>query len=123
MIYFLTTTVFVIGVLFHVMVKINGLRTKFPTLTFKTVWTTFFSEEWNTLIASVLVLAVTELAIFIINYQGIVIPEWLNWGIYPIALLMGYQGQRIIYKYLNTASDALERKAEEVGNLTPNGKP
>jgi hypothetical protein len=123
MIYFLTTTVFVIGVLFHVMVKINGLRTKFPTLTFKTVWTTFFSEEWNTLIASVLVLAVTELAIFIINYQGIVIPEWLNWGIYPIALLMGYQGQRIIYKYLNTASDALERKAEAVGNLTPNGKP
>ena len=123
MIYFLTTICQLFGVLFHVMVKINGLRTKFPTLTFKTVWNTFFKEEWNTLIGSGLVLGVAELAIFIINYQAINIPDWLQWGIYPISLLLGYQGQRIIYKFLNTASEALEKKAEIVANLTPNGKP
>ena len=123
MIYLLTTICLLFGVLFHVMIKIDSYRKTFPTLTFSTIWKTFFREEWNTLIGSGLVLGLTELAIFIINYMSIPIPDWLQWGIYPISLLLGYQGQRIIYKYLNTASNALEKKAETIGNLTPDGKP
>jgi len=123
MIYFLTILSLFIGVMFHVMVKIMGYKKQFPTLGFVTIWKTFFKEEWDSLIVSGLVMSVTELAVFIINYQQIDIPDWLQWGIFPIALVMGYQGQRIAYKFLNTASDALEKKAEIVGNLTPNGKP
>lgn len=123
MIYFLTTLSLFLGVLFHIMIKIMGYKKQFTTLSFGAIWKTFFKEEWDSLIVSGLVLCVTELAIFIINYQGINIPDWLQWGIYPISLVMGYQGQRIAYKFLNTASDALEKKAEIVGNLTPNGQP
>ncbi len=123
MIYFLTSIALLLGVLFHIMVKIMGYKKQFPTLTFNSIWGTFFKEEWDSLMVSALVWGVVELAIFIINYQQIDIPTWLQWGIFPIALLMGYQGQRIAYKFLNTASDALEKKAEIVGNLTPNGKP
>ena len=123
MIYFLTIIAFLLGVLFHVMVKVMGYKRQFSNLTFKTIWGTFFKEEWDSLMVSAIVLGVVQLSIFIINYYSIAIPDWLQWGIHPIALLMGYQGQRIAYKFLNTASDALERKAEIAGNLTPNGKP
>jgi hypothetical protein len=123
MIYILTTVCQLLGVFFHVMIKVAGYKKQFPTLSFKLIWGTFFKEEWDSLIRSVGILCLVELSIFIINYQNITIPDWLQWGIYPISLLMGYQGQRILYKYLNTASDALEKKAETIGNLTPNGKP
>ena len=123
MIYFLTTVSLLFGVLFHIMVKVMGYKKTFPTLSFKSIWGTFFKEEWDSLMVSAIILGVVELAIFIINYQQITIPDWMQWGIYPISLLMGYQGQRIAYKFLNTASDALERKAEIAANITPNGKP
>ncbi len=123
MIYFLTSVSLLFGVMFHVMVKVMGYKKQFTTLSFGQIWGTFFKEEWDSLMVSAIIYGVTELSIFIINYQQINIPEWLQWGIYPIALLMGYQGQRIAYKFLNTASDALEKKAEIVANITPNGKP
>jgi hypothetical protein len=123
MIYILTTVCQLLGVFFHVMIKVAGYKKQFPTLSFKLIWGTFFKEEWDSLIRSVGILCLVELSIFIINYQNITIPDWLQWGIYPISLLMGYQGQRILYKYLNTASDALEKKAETIATLTPNGKP
>ena len=119
MIYLLTTIVFVLGVMFHVMIKITGYKKTFPTLTIKTIWGVFFKEEWDSLCVSALVLFVTELAIYIINYVGVMIPDWLNWGIYIIALVMGYQGQRLAYKFLNTATDILEKKADNIQKLTP----
>ncbi len=123
MIYFLTSVSLLFGVMFHVMVKVMGYKKQFPTLSFGNIWGTFFKEEWDSLMVSAIIYGVTELSIFIINYQQINIPEWLQWGIFPLSLLMGYQGQRIAYKFLNTASDALEKKAETLGNITPNGKP
>ena len=119
MIYLLTTICILFGVLFHVMVKVTAYRKTFPNLTFTTIWKVFIKEEWDSLMVSGLVLGVVELSIFIINYVGVVIPDWLNWGIYPIALVMGYQGQRIAYKFLNTATEVLEKRAE---SINPNGK-
>ena|SRR5688572_7021532 len=119
MIYILTITCLLLGVLFHVMVKVTGYKKTFPELTFRTIWKVFLKEEWDSLIVSALVLFVTELSIFIINYVGVVIPDWLNWGIYPIALVMGYQGQRIAYKFLNTATEVLEKRAESINPNKP----
>lgn len=114
MIYLLTTVCVILGVLFHVMMKVTGYKKQFPTLTFTTIWATFLREEWDSLMVSFLVLVAVELSIFIINYNQINIPDWLNWAIYPISLVMGYQGQRIAYKFLNTATDVLEKKAEQI---------
>lgn len=114
MIYLLTTVVFILGVLLHVMIKITGYKKTFPTLSFGAIWGTFFKEEWDSLIVSGILLMVVEVAIFIINYVGVVVPEWMEWGIYVIAMLLGYQGQRLAYKFLNTAVDALEKKAEAI---------
>jgi len=114
MIYLLTTIVFILGVLLHVMIKVTGYKKAFPTLSFGAIWGVFFKEEWDSLMVSGVILFVVEVSITIINYVGVVIPDWMNWGIYVIALLMGYQGQRIAYKFLNTAVEALEKKAEDV---------
>lgn len=119
MIYLLTTICLILGVLFHVMVKVTGYKKTFPELTIKTIWKVFFKEEWDSLIVSALVLFVVELTIFIINYVGVLIPDWLNWGIFPIALVMGYQGQRIAYKFLNTATEVLEKRAESINPNKP----
>lgn len=119
MIYALTNISFILGVLFHIMIKVTGYKKTFPALTITTIWGVFFKEEWDSLIVSGLVLGATQLSIFIINYNSIPIPNWLNWGIYPIAIIMGYQGQRLAYKFLNTATDILEKKADDITKLTP----
>ena len=114
MIYLLTTVVFMLGVFLHVMIKITGYKKTFPELSFGSIWHTFFKEEWDSLIVSGIVLLVLEVAIFIVNYVGVPVPEWMEWGIYVISILLGYQGQRLAYKFLNTAVDALEKKAEAI---------
>ena len=114
MIYLLTTVVFLLGVLLHIMIKVTGYKKAFPTLTFGSIWNTFFKEEWDSLMVSGIVLLIVEVAIYIINYVGVPVPEWMEWGIYVISMLMGYQGQRLAYKFLNTAVDALEKKADAI---------
>lgn len=114
MIYFLTTIVFIIGVLLHVMIKITSYKKSFPTLSIGAIWGVFLKEEWDSLLVSVVLLFLVEISIVVINYVGVHIPDWMNWGIYVISILMGYQGQRIAYKFLNTAVDALEKKAEDI---------
>ena len=116
MIYILTTFAFVLGCCFHVMGKVSTLKKSFPELLPKTIWKTFWHEEWNVLIGSVFVLFTLELSIYIINYYQMPIPDWLQWGIYPISLVLGYAGQRLIYKYLGTAEKILEQKADKIAN-------
>lgn len=103
-----------LGVFLHVMIKVTGYKKTYPTLPFGAIWGVFFKEEWDSLMVSGVVLLVVEVSIFITNYVGVQIPEWMNWGIYVIAIVMGYQGQRLAYKFLNTAVDALEKKVEDI---------
>ena len=114
MIYILTVFAFILGCCFHVMGKVSVLKKTFPDLLPRTIWKTFWREEWNVLIGSAVVLFTLELSIYIINYFSILIPDWLQWGIYPISLVLGYAGQRLIYKYLGTAEKILEQKADEI---------
>jgi hypothetical protein len=115
--YLLTTVLLVIGVLFHIMQKIKALRAAFPKIRFKEIWGTFFSEEWDSLIVSLLVLFCYELALFICNYNEVKLPYWLDyWGMYALALVLGYAGQRLAYKYLGTAEEVLEKNADQLIN-------
>lgn len=120
MIYILTTILTVCGVMFHVMQKVKHLREKFPTLTASGIWKTFMFEEWNTLIVSFLVWLVHQLSIFICIYHNVTLPMWYKlWGVYALALALGYCGQRVAYKYLGTAEKILEKRAEAIENTKP----
>ena len=114
--YILTTLLFILGVGFHMMQKVSVLRQKYAELNFKVIWGTFFKEEWDSLIVSGLVMGVTILALHIVlTKDNIHVPSWVtDWGVYLIALVLGYSGQRIAYKYLTTAEHALDKKIQEV---------
>jgi hypothetical protein len=118
MIYLLTTVVFILGVFLHIMIKITSYKKTFPTLSFGAIWATFFKEEWDSLLVSLVILVLVEVTIYIINYVGIEVPIWMDWGIYLIALVMGYQGQRLAYKFLNTAGEK-SRGNKVINNKKP----
>lgn len=102
-----------IGIFFHVMQKVMSLRIKFKELGFAMIWKTFFEQEWDSLLVSVAVVCTYMLFLFICNLNKVVFTPWFDaWGMYVIALVLGYAGQRLAYKYLKTAEDVLEKKAE-----------
>lgn len=115
--YVLIFAIWLLGVGFDVMSKVAKLRKKFPD--FKQVFPLFFSEEWDSLIVSGLVLLLLELALFILRYNEVVLPAWIeNWGMYAIGLVFSYSGQRIAYKYLGTSEGVLidwaEKKKQQI---------
>lgn len=118
MIYILTTLLFVLGVGYHVMQIVMKLRKQYPAFGFKEIFNTFFNQEWDSLIRSFLVLSTYELGLFIIDMTGARMPLW--WEkylvVYTLAIVLGYAGQRIAYKYLGTAADVLEKKSELIKN-------
>lgn len=118
MTYFLTTLLFLIGVGYHIMQVIQRLRRKFPEKRFREIFDTYFTEEWDSLIRSGLVWATYELGLFIIEKSEAVMPAWWEkWFVpYAMAVVLGYAGQRLAYKYLGTAEKVL---AEQPDKLKP----
>lgn len=115
MIYILTTILMVIGILFHVMQKVRQLRLKFPDLAPARVWKTFFGEEWDSLIVSFLVWLVYQLWLYISIRNKYELPDWYDmYGIYGMALALGYCGQRVAYRYLGTVEKVLQRRADVI---------
>lgn len=116
MIYLLTSLLFYIGVGFHIMQKVSALKTKYENKVERSViWSTFFKEEWDSLIVSALVWMVLTVALVVVEYNKLALPDWLtNWGLFISSLVLGYSGQRIAYKYLTTAEQALDKKIQGV---------
>lgn len=113
--YLLTTVLFCLGVGFHVMQKVMTLKNSFTQFSFQSIWQTFFKQEWDSLVVSLLVLCVVEIALFISYNNSVKFPPWLDeWGMYLIPLVLGYSGQRIAYKYLQTAEGVLEKRVENL---------
>lgn len=114
MIYILTVALFLLGVGYFVTKKIDELKVKYPTCDADDVLRTFLKEDWNTLIRSFLVLCTYEIFIFITQIKAVVMPVW--WEkylvVYALSLVLGYAGQRLIYKYLGTAESELEKRAD-----------
>lgn len=122
--YVFVFALFTISVMLHIMLKIRNLRTDFPTLSSGEIWKTFFKQNWDTLIGSGLVLLLYELILYIISYNDIVYPWWFDMvGMYVLAIILGWQGQRLFYKYLDTATAALEKKADQLKEKADNIKP
>jgi len=113
--YIFCTAALLVGIFLHIMQKINKLRNKFPQLNFKTIWSTFFQEEWDSLMVSFVIIIAYNLFLYIAFFNQIKFLPWFDkWGMYALALVLGYGGQRIAYKYLTTVEEKLIKDADKL---------
>lgn len=108
------------GLCIHMLQKIAQLRKRFPEFKPRMVIYTFFGEEWDSLLVSCVVICVYLLFMFILKMNGQVFWSWFAmYGQFGLALVLGYAGQALAYKYLNTATERLMEKADELKNKKP----
>lgn len=108
-----------IGVGFHVMQKVIGFGNIYPDKTKSEIFKTFWKEDWDTLVVSLLILALNLTIHFIIWYFQ---PELRSMEYYhPIsfatAFMLGYLGQRKIYSLLGTAERYIDKKVSDKINV------
>lgn len=115
--YLITSALLILGILYHVFVSVGNLKKKFPAFSFKDIWVTFLKEEWDSLFRSALGVCVFELAVFVVQHYNVGLTQTHWFFVYAFALVWGYAGQRLAYKYLNTAEKVLEQKADNIAKL------
>jgi len=104
-----------IGVGFHVMQKIILLGDKHPDKNRSQVFSAFLYEDWDTLVVSSLVVATHLIAHYIVeNYTDLSLTseKYILWS-FGIALILGYAGQRLAYKFLGSAENFLDKKVND----------
>lgn len=106
------------GVLFHVWQTIIDLGNQFKDKTRKEIISIFFKEEWDSLGLSVCIAGFLLLVHYVIHTY---LPSAVAWQYFEVfyfgvALIMGYTGQRLLYKWLGSAADALDKKVDTVLN-------
>lgn len=103
-----------LGIGLHVMQKITQLDLKYPEKSFREIWLLFIQEDVNTIIVSLLVLGLNLVAHYIITTYTNIEAEFQYFHLYNFgaALVLGYAGQRIIYRYLGTAERFLDKKVD-----------
>jgi ABC-type spermidine/putrescine transport system permease subunit I len=121
--YFLALVLQLLGISFHVMQKIITLGDKDKTKSRSEIVSIFLSEDWDTLFVSLLVLITCMVFHFSANYYY---PESMNKIVeipilnidVPIVILLliasfviGYAGQRLVYRWLGSAEKYLDKKA------------
>jgi TRAP-type uncharacterized transport system fused permease subunit len=114
--YILITILQILGVGFHAAQKVAIIRTRKPEKKFKEIIQIFWHEDWNTFFVSGLVVVLNLVAHFIVlNYfpETITEHEWYYPVSFGIALVLGYAGQRMIYKYLGTAETFLNKQVAD----------
>lgn len=112
-----------LGITYKVGQQVAALKKTHPESTGKQVMNTYWNEDWNTLAMSFIVLC-TDLAVhYVIEKLGI---DWsksfdllgitTTWAsVYlifsvGIAIILGYKGQDLIYKWLGSAADRLDKE-------------
>lgn len=109
--YLLLTVLYLLGLGYHALKKVSGIKTLYPDQSFKKIWGTYFGSEWNTLLVAALGLVTINLLWFILHYEKVTLPDWFHdyGGAYVASLFSGYWLHRGIYSILGT----LEAKAEQ----------
>lgn len=113
--YLIIAALQIIGIGLHAFQKIGELDKKYPDLPAKGVINAFWEEDWYTIGVSVLVLLANELFHYIISDYTDLETSVTYYFLYAFGLsfLLGYAGQRLVYKYLGTAEKFLEKKVNE----------
>jgi len=115
-----------LGVFFKAGQQVAALKKLHPELSGKQVIDTYWKEDWNTLIMSIGVLF-TDLAVhYVVSMLDIdwtqtfdllgVVTTWSSVYLVfsvGIAITLGYKGQDLIYKWLGTASDKLDKAVSD----------
>lgn len=115
--YFLIFLLQLIGIGFHVGQKLKAMDDKYPDKNIRQLLNTFIDEDWITLCISALVIALNLVTHYIIDTYTPDLRNSVNYYIlytFAIALILGYSGQRIIYKYLGKAEEVLNKKADTI---------
>jgi hypothetical protein len=111
--YFLIFILQVIGCGLHVAQKVLELDKKFHDDSLETVLKEFLKTDRVTLIISALVLALNIVVHYIVGeYSDFDEIEYYDLYSFGLAFVLGYAGQRLIYKYLGKAEEALNKKVE-----------
>jgi hypothetical protein len=107
----------VLGILFHVMQSVVSLGDKFPAETPRSIFGIFWKEDWDTIAVSFLVLLLNVVVHYILyDYLKLQFGngEWYyKAGPFIIALVLGYAGQRLIYKWFGTAETFLDKQVTD----------
>lgn len=104
----------ILGIGFHVMQKIISLGDEHKDKNRSQIFSAFLYEDWDTLSVSALIIALHLVSHYIVeNYTTI--RQIDNYHLYSfgLALVLGYAGQRIIYKYLGSAEEFLNKKVND----------
>lgn len=113
--YWLIGILQLLGVGFHVMQKVSTLGNNFPQKTRNEIISIFFQEDWDTLCISGLILATCEVLHYVIhNYaQNVAQMQYFELTWFGVALVLGYSGQNLIYKWLGSAQTFLDKKVTD----------
>lgn len=112
--YLLIIILQLLGVGFHVGQKVKELDAKFSDDSLSDVMKEFWKQDRITLFLSVFVLASNLVAHFIVENYAPGIRAIDSYALYSFALafVLGYAGQRLIYKSLGKAEEALNKKID-----------
>lgn len=102
-----------IGCGLHVAQKVFELDKKFADDSLADVFNEFLKSDRVTLIVSGLVLLLNIVVHYIIDaYTDFSNIEYYDLYSFAVAFVLGYAGQRLIYKYLGKAEEVLNKKVE-----------
>lgn len=105
----------IIGIGFHVMQKIISLGDMHPDKNRSQIFSAFLYEDWDTLAVSCLVIATHLIAHYIVeNYTDLSMTseKYILYS-FGLALILGYAGQRLAYKFLGSAEEFLNKRAND----------
>src|SRR6187549_2851282 len=105
----------IFGILFHTWIKIKTIDDRRPDDSFWEVMGVFYVENLLSVILSFVILAFTIFVRFVVELyttldETIPYYELINIG---LSLILGYQGQKIIYKALDKGTGIVDRKLDE----------
>lgn len=104
-----------IGISLSVTQKVTLLDKQFPDFNKKQIFAVFLDEDWTTLLGSAIVLILNIVTHYIVDNYTTYHDTFENYDLYSfaIALILGYAGQRLIYKWLGSAEKALDKKVSD----------
>lgn len=113
--YVITILAQVFGILFHNFLKIDEIDKRRDDDTFWDVLTVFYRENILSLILSGVILLFTVFVHFVIGYYSDInetIPYYDLIGA-GVSLVLGYQGQKLVYKALNKGTSVVDKGLDE----------
>lgn len=107
-----------VGIGLNVMKNIIGLGDTFPSKTKKEILVEFWNRDWDTLIVSILIwfahivihviMAYYDFAFLITSYEYYLAVS------YSLALVVGFGGQALAYKWLGKATQYFDNKVNDI---------